>query len=33
MEHAIPWLDDLESATRQASADGKLVLLDFFNPE
>jgi hypothetical protein len=33
MEYAIPWLDDLDSALRLASVDGRLVLLDFFNPE
>jgi hypothetical protein len=33
MDQPIPWEKELDLALQRASAEGKLVLLDFFNPE
>jgi hypothetical protein len=33
MDQPFPWESDLGPALQRASTEGKLVLLDFFNPE
>jgi hypothetical protein len=33
MDHTIAWENDLDLSLQRASAEDKLVLLDFFNPE
>ncbi len=33
MDQPIPWEKELDVALQRASAEEKLVLLDFFNPE
>jgi hypothetical protein len=32
MAKAIQWLPDVDAAKKKAQAEGKYVLLDFFNP-
>jgi hypothetical protein len=33
MDHLFRWEDDLDVALHRADAEGKPVLVDFFNPE
>jgi hypothetical protein len=33
MAHAIQWIEDLDSALKQAQTEDKQVLLDFYNPQ